>query len=260
MKNLLPFLDVIEASYGPKIEIGRYWLWIAETARQIGISWYVGRKFDRLVEVNAQNQDSWAPLAPIYDPSFSDITEDSAIYIEGRHEKTPVVTLALRKFDWPDTSLRNEWESGRLAYREPAAHMLPGEQWIAGAPMAEKISGCVVDGGGLWCHPQFRSRRIPILTMALMRSVALGVWNPDYLTGQVETGARARALLSLYGHPASQPGMRIIGSWRSFDCILIWETRDYITGRVAEGALASAYQAEHRYGGNEAVRRTSAPR
>ena len=258
--QIFPFLDVIEANHGPKIELGRYWLWVAESARQVGITWHMGRSFDRLVEVNAQNQDSWAPLAPIYDPAFSDISEEDCIYLEGQHDGEPVVTMALRRFDWAHTNLRDEWESGRLAYRDPASQMQPGEQWIAAAPMAAKISGRVVDSGGLWCHPDFRSRRIPALTMALMRSVTLAEWNPDYLTGQIETGARARALLSLYGHPAAQPGMRIIGSWRSFDCILVWESRDYITGRVAErGALAGTDQPDPRYGRDENVRAARAP-
>lgn len=259
-ESLLPFLDAIEANYGPKIELGRYWLWIAESARQVGISWHMGRSFDRLVEVNAQNQDSWAPLAPIYDPAFSDIPEEDCIYLEGQYGGEPVVTMALRRFDWSHTSLRDEWESGRLAYRDPASMMQPGEQWIAAAPMAERITGRVVDSGGLWCHPRFRSRRVPVLTMALMRSVTLAMWNPDFLTGQVETGARARALLTLYGHPMSQPGMRIVGSWRSFDCILIWESRDYITGRVAErGSSTGADQPETGYGRYEYVRAAGAP-
>lgn len=258
--GLFPFLDAIDVNYGPKIELGRHFLMLAEAGRRLGISWFMGRGFDRLVEVNAAHRDSWAPLAPIYDPQYSDINEDNAIYIEGRHLGQPVVTLALRRFDWPDTSLRDEWESGRFAYKDPAAHMQPGEQWIAAAPIAAEITGRVADSGGVWCRPDFRGRRIPSLIVGLIRSVSVAVWNPDFTIGQIESGALSRTMLALYGYPTTQPGLKIVGSWRSFECVLSYASREELTRWILAQVSAAADKPDQGNGRYKAVAGAGAPR
>lgn len=235
--KLRPFLDAIEINHGQKIDIGRFFLKLSESARQLGISWHMGRDFDRMAEVNRMHQDTWEPLSPIYDPELSDINPDNVIYIEGQAEGDPVVTLILRRYDWPTSTLREEWESGRLAYRDPGTQMGPHEKWIADAPIAAEISGRVVFAGGLWCHPSFRRKRLPVLTIAMMRSISLAVWKPDFTIGMVERGPLTRTLLPLYGNPAVQGGMQIIGAWRTFDCNLIWETPDILIRHIQNHSM-----------------------
>ncbi|ACI52188.1 conserved hypothetical protein [Gluconacetobacter diazotrophicus PA1 5] len=257
--QLRPFLDAIEINHGPKMELGRYFLQLSESARRLGISWYMGRDFDRLVEVNRRNQDTWEPLSPIYDPELSDISMNNVIYIEGQADGEAAVTLILRRYDWPTSTLHEEWESGRFAYRDPETQMDPSEKWVADAPMASEIGGRVVFAGGLWCHPNFRRKRLPILTVAMMRSISLAVWNPDFAIGMIEAGPLARTLLPLYGNPPVQPGMKIIGAWRTFECILSWETPDVLTNHVLEN-LATPNQPDQRYRADESIRRAGPPR
>jgi hypothetical protein len=230
--HLTPFLDAIEVKYGPKVEIGRFILETAEKARCLGIRLYMCKGFDRLLKVNQENIDTWDHLAPTYDPRISNITCDNAIYIEGQHNSQPVLTVALRRYDWPETSLATEWESGRFAYRDPDRQMKPGERWVAGAPIAAQIRGRAVFAGGVWCRPDFRGRRVPVLTAALMRSVSLTVWNPDFMFGMFATGPASRAMLWLHGNPPSQPGMLVEGAWRSFDSTVTWETREDLRDRI----------------------------
>ncbi|MBB2158276.1 hypothetical protein HLH33_18605 [Gluconacetobacter diazotrophicus] len=257
--QLRPFLDAIEINHGPKIELGRYFLQLAESARRLGISWHMGRDFDRLVEVNRQHQDTWEPLSPIYDPELSEINPDNVIYIEGQASGEAVVTLILRRYDWPTSTLREEWESGRVAYRDPETQMSPQEKWVAAAPMAAEIGGRVVFTGGLWCHPSFRRKRLPVLTVALMRSISLAVWNPDFAIGMIESGPLVRTLLPLYGHPPVQPGMKISGAWRTFECDLVWETPDVLRNNILKN-LTITNQPDQGYGRDESIRRARSPR
>jgi hypothetical protein len=257
--QLRPLLDAIEINHGPKIQIGRYFLHLAEAGRQLGISWHMGRDCDRLVEVNRRHQDTWEPLAPIYDPELSDINANNVIYIEGQAGGDPVVTLILRRYDWPSSTLREEWESGRFAYHDPDTQMDPQEQWVAAAPMAAEIGGRVVFAGGLWCHPNFRRKRLPVLTVALMRSISLAVWNPDFAIGMIESGPLVRTLLPLYGHPPVQPGMKIMGAWRTFECDLIWETPDVLKNHVLTNST-TPNQPNQWHGRDEGIRRAGAPR
>ncbi|MFT8778130.1 MAG: hypothetical protein ABF893_15970 [Gluconacetobacter liquefaciens] len=256
---LRPFLDTIEINHGPKIEIGRFFLQLSESARQLGISWHMGRDFDRLVQVNRKNLDTWEPLSPIYDPAISDINPDNVIYVEGQADGEPVVTLILRRYDWPTSTLREEWESGRFAYRNPAVQMSPDEKWTAAAPVAAEIGGRVVFAGGLWCHPSFRRKRLPQLTIAMMRSISLAMWKPDFTIGMVERGALTRVLLPLYGNPVIQPGMQIVSPWRTFNCNLIWETPEDLTSYV-RNHLTVPDEPERGHGTDEGVRRARSPR
>ncbi|MBB2164310.1 hypothetical protein HLH26_07095 [Gluconacetobacter sp. 1b LMG 1731] len=256
---LRPLLDAIEINHGPRIELGRYFLQLAEEARQIGISLHMGRGSGRLNEVNKRNQDTWKPLGPVYDPSVSSIDEGNSIYIEGQCEGEPVLTLILRRYDWPQSTLREEWESGRFAYRDPDIQMDPGERWIAEAPAAGEISGRVVFVGGLWSHPTFRRKQLPVLSIALMRSISLATWRPDFAIGMIETGPMTRALLPLYGYPPIQPGMMIVGGWRTFESNLIWETPNMLTEHVLN-SLIGPDQPDQRNRRDEGIRRARAPR
>jgi len=261
--QLNPLLDAIEVSYGPKIEIGKNLLLIAESARNLGIQWYLGRGFERLLEVNQSHGDSWSPLAPPFDPDVSDINEDNALYVEGQSRGEPVVTLAIRRYDWPNSSLKTEWETGRFAYRDPASQMQADETWVAQSPMAANISGRVSFAGGMWFRPDFRGRRLPILTVALVRSLSLTVWDPDYAIAMLETGVTSRALLPLYGNPPAQTGMQVIGGWKTFDSTVIWETREALTARIVKQSNKTSTAANHTdqwYGGDETVTRTATPR
>ncbi|MBB2170339.1 hypothetical protein HLH36_18660 [Gluconacetobacter aggeris] len=255
---LRPFLDAVEINYGPKIEIGRFFLQLSESARRLGISWRLGRDLTRLVEVNRKNLDTWEPLSPIYDPAISDINPGNIIYVEGQADGEPVVTLILRRYDWPTSTLREEWESGRFAYRDPATQMSPNERWTAAAPIAADIAGRVVFAGGLWCHPHYRRKRLPGLTIGMMRSISLATWGPDFTIGMVERGALTRVLLPLYGHPVVQPGMRIVSPWRTFDCNLIWETPEDLA-RYVRSNLQTPHEPEQGHGTDERVRHTGSP-
>lgn len=230
--NLIPLLDAVEVNYGPRIEVGRNILMIAERALSLGVKWYFGRGFDRLVEVNEMHMDTWSPLAPPFDPRMSEITEDNAIYIEGQHDGKPVVAMALRRYDWPTSSLGEEWEAGRFAYRDPASQMKPDEQWIARAPIASSISGRVSLSGGLWFRPDFRGRKLPVLTADLSRCVSVTEWNPDFVIGMIETGVTSRVLVPLYGNPPAQSGMMVVGGWKTIDSTVIWENREDLVARI----------------------------
>lgn len=256
---LRPLLDAIEIKHGPRLELGRYFLQLAENARQLGISLHMGCGSSRLNEVNKRNHGTWKPLGPVYDPEVSGIDEGNSIYIEGQFEGDPVLTLILRRYDWPQSTLRQEWESGRFAYRDPAIQMGPDERWIAEAPIAGEISGRVVFVGGLWSHPAFRRKRLPVLTIALMRSISLAIWRPDFAIGMIEAGPMTRALLPFYGYPPIQPGMKIVGGWRTFESNLIWETPDMITAHVLN-SLTGPDQPDQRDRRDEGIRRVRTPR
>ena len=77
-KQLLPLLEAVEVNHGPRMEIGRFILSIAKSARRYGITLHMCGGFDRLVEVNRMQGDTWSPLAPTFDPEVSDITQDNS--------------------------------------------------------------------------------------------------------------------------------------------------------------------------------------
>ena len=182
--------------------MGRLFL-VADTGlRERGIFVSFG-DCEELKAVNAENRESWSPLLPIFDPLESDVGESNCVAIVGRDASgKPVLAHASRCYDLGDTLLKDEIESLRILYRDPAKSALPGESLVCTAPVAARTRGKVVFTGALWVHPEFRGQNLVPLAMNLWRGLAITRWTHELsfsfmVPKLVKVGLAARAAMQV---------------------------------------------------------------
>src|SRR6185436_12947507 len=64
-----PLLSDITVEHGPVDLLGRFFLKADTAARQRGVTLEFGT-FRELLQVNAENQDTWKPITSMYDPRY----------------------------------------------------------------------------------------------------------------------------------------------------------------------------------------------
>jgi hypothetical protein len=234
----VPLLKGAWIERGPRDLIGRYLLGAAEAARLLGISLHMGRGLHRLVAINRANLASWAPLMPALQPDRNGATAENVIYLEGRDAQGGVViTEMVRRYQWHGTSFKEEFESRRFLYADPATEGRENEICVAAASIARQITGGCQWYGGLWCRPDWRGRGLTALIPRVLRALALTTWDLEtYAFGLVEIAAVEAGVLSnyQYDHNRHQPGAYIRNSYRpAVDWHLVWRSRQDVIDDLA---------------------------
>ncbi len=169
----------ITVEHGPAALLGRVFLLCEAQLRERGVSLAFASMSD-LVAVNQANSDSWAPLWSGFNPAFSNLTPDNSFCILGYDRRGDVVTTQAARFlDWPDTNYQREAESLRLAYADPAASKLPGEQCKVSALAARGVTGRVVNTGAAWYRRDYRGTGLVSLLPRMARALAYTRWATD---------------------------------------------------------------------------------
>ena len=112
----------ITVEHGPVDLLGRFFLKADTAARQRGVTLEFGT-FEELLQVNAENQDTWKPITSMYDPRYCPrgLEPERAFCILGRDARGEVVaTYASRLFEVDDTdTLYAITTSSRMFYDKP---------------------------------------------------------------------------------------------------------------------------------------------
>jgi hypothetical protein len=193
-----PFLSQVTIDYGPAELLGRLFLrWDTDLAKR-GISLHFA-PVEMLMEVNRQNSDSWRPLVPIFDAAIGGFNEDNGFCLLGRNRSGEIVAAqAARLFSLTNCTFKEEAESLRLFYADPARSAAPGEQCIVSAPSASRFTGRLVYSGAVWYRPDYRKQGLTSILPKLTKAYAFTKWYTDYtmsfmIDDVVSNGTAARA-------------------------------------------------------------------
>lgn len=206
-----PFLSDLRIDYGPSQLLGRFFVSAVAHMSEMGIALSFGT-FDELVEVNRLNRDSWKPLNPTFNPANGLVTADTACVIFGRHRDGTIVTaLAVKVFDWSDTTFKAEAESLRLLYADPAAMAPPDGACEVDLPTAGQLTGRVAYSGAGWWHPSVRGQRIGDIISRTVRLYALTRWNIDVSCALSARGLIAKGYTKQNGFPRAELSVKFTG-------------------------------------------------
>jgi hypothetical protein len=132
------------------------------------------------LEVNKSNRDTWLPVASLFNPEFCELTNDNSLFVIGYDaEQQPVACQACRLYDWTDTSFKEQCESLRMWYDDPAAMRQPHESATVTALSAAGTTGLVAYSGAAWYRPDYRKKGLVKYLPRLSRAYAAGVWRSE---------------------------------------------------------------------------------
>lgn len=196
------FLADVVIEHGPRDVLGRLFLKVDTALREKGIFASLG-DCDELKAVNRANSDTWSPILPLFDPAISNVGRHNCNVVFGRNANGKVVVVhAARIYELGSTPLKDEIESLRLFYRNPAESAWPGEQLICTAPIAARTSGTVVFSGALWLHREMRGQNLTSWIINLWRGLVLTRWMPglsfSFMVPElVKAGLAARTMMDV---------------------------------------------------------------
>ncbi|HRD75662.1 MAG TPA: hypothetical protein PK264_06970 [Hyphomicrobiaceae bacterium] len=176
----VPLLRGIDIDHGPREQIGQLLLTATDAAAARGLKLYLTTLAD-ILAINEANQDSWGPLAPMYNPRLWGPDDGEAMGIVGLNaDGVAVATQAVRLFELTETSFADEAKTMRLFYRDPEAQSRPGESCTVTAPSAGSIKGRVAMSGGVWYRPDYRGKQLANILPRIGRACSLAQWDIDY--------------------------------------------------------------------------------
>lgn len=209
-------LSDIRIAYGPCGLLARYFALADVLARDRGILLRVRADFDALLRRNKQHLDSWAPLAPMFDPNYCELSHENAFWIEGVDDSgETALTHASRLYDHGARSIADDLRSLRLFYDNPEPHLAAGAYADVSAPSAHHICGRVAFAGALWVRPDCRRLGFSKFVPRLTRGFALAQWNTPAYWGAVEPALDDIGLTRAYGSWHVEDGFTVhIPAWR----------------------------------------------
>ena len=172
-------LEQIEITRDPRDMLARFFLKAVAAAAARDITFEFGT-FDELLAVNEANRDSWRPLTTSFHPDMGCMNDDNGLVILGRNSKGEVVaTQSTIYYDWRKTTLKEEAESLRLFYGEPAKHKRANEACIVNTPEAADITGDIVLSGAIWYRPDYRGIGLANIVPRFTRAISYLQWDID---------------------------------------------------------------------------------
>jgi hypothetical protein len=220
--------DQITLQYGPRPELGQFFLTADKAARDRGVSLSLNADFDYLRIVNNANKDSWDSLAPSFNNALNTIDERNGFCIIGRNEAGDVVsTQAARVYDLTGSTLADCVSSFRFFYGDPGQMCEAGETCEFSSPSASRLTGRIVFSGSTWIHPDYRKRGLPAILPRISRALALTRWDTDYTISFVKFVLVEKGVAKAYGYKNVEPALE----WRApdgrmrYQGALIWMDR-----------------------------------
>ncbi|MBS0241979.1 MAG: hypothetical protein JSS20_07360 [Proteobacteria bacterium] len=207
--------------------LARFFLMADAALKDEGIVLGFG-SFDELVEANVRNKDSWAPIAPTFDPLNGLCDPDRSYALIGRNpDGDVVIAQGTRVFDWSQTTLKTETESLRLYYSDPARQSRPGEVCTITALEGGALSGLVAYHGSAWWHPSVRGRLLGSIIARISRAYSYTRWRTDLSVAFNSNELVARGWPVRNGYRHIDPGVRLrnfaIGD---YDGAVVWITAE----------------------------------
>ncbi len=205
--SLLEGLDIV---HEPRELLGMVIVAAVDAMASHGVRMTFGT-FEELMVVNAANRDSWFEMHTAYRHDIGGVSDDNGIVVIGRDTGGRAVTAhAVRLYEWYETNFRDEAQSLRMFYADPAPARAAGERCTVHASEAAEIAGRCAYIGSLWCHPDYRGRGRVRLITSITRAVALGRWGFETLVGLISAANMAKDFHGRTGmHQVLTPGATI---------------------------------------------------
>ncbi|MGE0765263.1 MAG: hypothetical protein AB7L90_02255 [Hyphomicrobiaceae bacterium] len=225
----------LRVDYGPRDLLARFFLMADAALKDEGILLGFG-SFDELVETNARHSDSWSPIAPTFDPANGLCDAERSYALIGRNvDNEVVIAQGTRIFDWSETTLKQEAESLRLYYADPARQARPGEVCTVTAATAGNLSGSVAYHGSAWWHPSVRGRLLGSIIARISRAYSFTRWQTDMSVAFNSNVLIARGWPTRNGYRHIEHGVRLrnfaIGD---YDGGVVWITADELVADLSE--------------------------
>jgi hypothetical protein len=201
--------DALLIKHGPAPLLSRFVLEGDRYFRNHGVNLRLRYDFDELLYINKQEvaRGTWYRLLDIFNPEYSDLTAENAYWISGEDENGEIVlTQAGRVYHWPESTLADEARLMFYGGRDV------GQSCRVTSEAAEKISGYVFNGGGLWLRRDFRGKGFPSVIGRLGRSYATARWPLDWATCFVTPGLVEKGVAGTYGYQRMSPSLFFPGS------------------------------------------------
>ena len=232
----LNLLDQITVQHGPRRLLARYFLLADQAARDKGITLRISSDFDRMCSVRRRYADNPIMLAPSFDPEHSDFPIESSFWIEGvNNAGETMLTHAIRFFDWPRTTLKEEIEALRIHFRAPEPHLAAGESMTVTSPSAARITGRTAFGGAMWVRPDYRRRGLTRIVPRISRAYAFTRWNTSFTWGFMERALHEGGGSRAYGRYTVEESVTSnLACWPPFDAMLLWMTSETLLEEVSE--------------------------
>ena len=90
-----------------------------------------------------------------------------------------VACQAGKFLEWDGTNFKDEVESMRFLYTDPASMKLPGEAWKISSLAAKGATGRVFYSGAAWYRPDFRRKGLVEYLPRLSRAMGKGLWDSE---------------------------------------------------------------------------------
>src|SRR5262245_8847170 len=210
--NASPLIAKLTINHGPAELLGRFFLHAEAAARARGVT-LAFADIGELIEVNAQNRNSWLPLFPTYDIRCNTLGSDDAFCILGRdHDGKVVATHAGRLFNLEFSNFHDLAQSLQLMYADPDRSKRAGETCEVTAKSAQSIAGRVVFSGAAWYHPDYRGKQLSRIVPILSRAYAFAHWNADYLVAMMSEGVVRGGMTERTGYTNIDWDIRVTNS------------------------------------------------
>jgi len=190
------------------LDLVRYVSEIDGVAKEHGISLHLCKDFREFRDIRNAFDDR-PPVAPIFDPNFTDIGPGNGFWIKGVDANGDIVHLqAARRHNIHGMTLADHLFELRQLYKLPGLNR-ELERSSYNAPAARDISGTVCYHGEIWLKdgPEgYRGKGLASLLPRMLLALALAEWTPDYVFGFVPTAIAHKGVLAQYGYMHIQPG------------------------------------------------------
>ncbi len=173
------FLADVRIEHGPHQLLSRMFLRGDTLLRERGINLQFA-PIEALLEVNRQNQDSWRALFPVFNPELGAVDATNSFALIGREASGRVIAAqGARLYRLGNRTFKQETDSMRLYYPNPARQALPGESCVITAPTAERLTGDVIFSGAVWYHPDYRRKGLTSILPRITKALSLTRWGCD---------------------------------------------------------------------------------
>ena len=176
---------------------------ITNMAASLGICLQFGRNFTEFRNV-PDKQPYRHPVAPIFDPQFSDISPDEGLWMTGHDSAGEIMhTQAIRLVDLEGRTFGDHLQTRLGDYRPHGNKLDVNRSKFLLTPSASAIAGRVFYHGELWIKggpAGYRGGCLAAILMRMFLAKAVMLWEPDFIVGLMKPIVICKGMASRAGY------------------------------------------------------------
>lgn len=214
-----------------QLSICRHLAAFERRAAQHGVAVRMEHNFEALLAL-VEATPKRAPLTPIFDCRYSDVSGDNAFWLKGTDRDGGLVQMqAVRVDDLEGETLTDHLKRRRQLYMSPHIPGLPSESDFDSCVYTRRITGRVCYHGEVWIAPDgpWRGTDLVSIFSGLAFGLALLRWRPDYMYGMTATALVRKGIVAKYGYYHMHPRgirWRLASADASFDEWFAWMSQE----------------------------------